>query len=85
MKRFSLKSRRVNSQGNVSRNEDTYNRTMGTLCPNLSWIDNPTLLLNSSTSSVGRKMISKPKPTRITKELLGKSYEVVKRYQQKKK
>lgn len=85
MKRFSLKSRRVNSQGNVSRNEDTYNRTMGTLCPNISWIDNPTLLLNSSTSSIGRKMISKPKPTRVTKELLGKSYEVVKRYQQKKK
>ena len=85
MKRFSLKSRRVNSQGNVSRNEDTYNRTMGTLCPNISWIDNPTLLPNSSTSSIGRKMISKPKPTRVTKELLGKSYEVVKRYQQKKK
>ena len=83
----SFKSRRTNSQSAINRNENSsydtkvYNKTMCTLSPNMSWIDSPSLLLNT-TSPIGKKIV-KPKPTRVTKQLLGKSYEVVKRYQQK--
>ena len=85
---FSLKQRRINSVDNISKNDHMYNSTMGSISPNASWLDNTnsSLMVNNSTISIGKNKsfyIGKPKPSRVTKELLGKSYEVVKKYQQK--
>lgn len=83
----SFKSRRTNSTSTINRNatlsNDTkvYNRTMCNQSPSMSWIDHPSLQLNT-TSTLGKKIV-RPRPTRITKQLLGRSYEVVKRYEQK--